>query len=99
MIHNFLRFIYAKNFPELETLVTDTIAFAKTVQRLESCQNKNEVSLEDILSNHLVVAIKIALSQIKTQDLSVSDRANALKSVEFLLFMNEEKHKVRKVLT
>jgi len=35
MIHNFLRFVYAKKFPELESLIMQPFVYAKVVSRVE----------------------------------------------------------------
>lgn len=92
MIHNFLRFVYAKKFPELESLVLEPLGFARCVQRLEESQG-GDVQLADILTNHLVVAVKIALSQTKKKTLSPNDRSNALRAAQYIIFLHEEKTK------
>jgi U4/U6 small nuclear ribonucleoprotein PRP31 len=91
-MHNFLRFIYAKKFPELESLVLDPLQFARCVKRLE--ENGGEAQLNDILTPHLVVAVKIALGQARKKPLSPTDQANCLKAAEHLEWLLKEKERV-----
>lgn len=94
MTHNFLRFLYAKKFPELESLVMQPTQYATCVKRIETAESKNLIVLNDIFSSHLVVAVKIAMGQIKQTDLSVADKEKALKTADFVLYLNDLKLKV-----
>lgn len=94
MFHNFLRFIYARKFPELESLVTIPYDYARAVQRLENAASRDQINLSDFLSNHLVVAVKIAFQQGRQKELSPHDKANCLKAADYLLFLESSKHKV-----
>lgn len=91
---NFLRFLYSKRFAELESLVMQPAQYATCVLRMETAPNRNAAVLNDILSSHLVVAVKIAMGQAKANELSPSEKANAIKAAEFILFLNELKAKV-----
>ncbi len=94
MFHNFLRFIYARKFSELESLVTTPYDYARTVQRLENVPSRDQVVLSDFLGNHLVVAVKIAYQQGRQKELSPHDKANCLKAADYLLFLEDSKNKV-----
>lgn len=94
MIHNFLRFLYAKKFPELESLVMQPTQYATCVIRIETAESRSAVVLNDIFSSHLVVAVKIAMNQIRQTDLSAADKAKALKTADFVLYLNDVKLKV-----
>ena len=99
MIHNFLRFVYAKKFSELDGLVIDPFLYARCVLKLEdSYERKIDVSLEGIISNHLIIAIKMAwtaaLSGMRAKELSPVDRTQIHRAAEYLLFLQGEKLKV-----
>ena len=94
MLFNFLRFLYNKRFGELESLVMQPAQYATCVLRMETAPNRNAVVLNDILSSHLVVAVKIAMGQAKSQELSPTEKNNTIKAAEFILFLNELKAKV-----
>lgn len=57
-------------------------------------QNKSDLVLNDILSSHLVVAVKIALNQTKNKELNNNDRSNTIKAADFLVFLEAEKNRV-----
>lgn len=92
---NFLRFLYSKRFAELESLVMQPAQYATCVLRMETAPNRNQVVLNDFLSSHLVVAVKIAMGQAKSLELSPNEKANAIKAAEFLLELNGLKTKVK----
>ena len=94
MMHNFLRFIYAKKLPELESLVFDPSDYARVVMRLQSVENPSDAVLNDVLTSHLAVAIKIAVGQIRHKELSPTDRGNVDRAAQFMLFLFEEKSRV-----
>lgn len=95
MTHNFLRFLYGKKFPELDSLVMQPTQYATCVKRIETSENKNSVVLNDIFSSHLVVAVKIAMGQLKQAELSAHDRGNCLKAADFVIYLNDLKLKVK----
>ena len=97
MTHNFLRFLYAKKFPELESLVMQPTQYATCVKRIETAESKNNIILNDIFSSHLVVAVKIAMGQLRQTDLSSADKEKALKTADFVLYLNDLKLKVGSV--
>ena len=56
MIHNFLRFVYSKKFPELESLVMQPFIYAKVVSRVEmafvsSSNRRTEASSSSTISS------------------------------------------------
>jgi RNA processing factor Prp31 len=99
MMHNFLRFIYAKKLPELESLVFDPYDYARVVIRLQSVENPSDAVLNDVLTSHLAVAIKIAVGQIRHKELNPTDRVNLDRAAQFVVFLFEEKSKVGLKLT
>ena len=93
-MHNFLRFVYSKRFSELGSLVFDPYDYARVVTRLQSVENPSEAVLTDVLSSHLVVAIKIAIGQMRWKDLSPADRATVDKTSRFILDLFEDRGRV-----
>lgn len=94
MMHNFLRFIFAKKLPELESLVFDPYDYARVVLRLQAVENPSDAVLHDVLTSHLAVAIKIAVGQIRHKDLTPTDRVNVDRAAQFVLFLFAEKSRV-----
>lgn len=99
MIHNFLRYLYAKKFSELDGLVIDPFLYARCVLKLEeSYEKKTDVSLDGIISNHLIIAIKMAwnaaLSGMQSRELSSIDKQQLQRAAEYLLFLQQDKRKI-----
>merc|ERR1719199_1150846 len=61
-IHRFVRDIYSKKFPELESIVTAPLDYLQVVQRIGNTKDLTSIDFSDILPNTAVMAITVTAS-------------------------------------
>eukprot|EP00929_Paragymnodinium_shiwhaense_P015327 TRINITY_DN1233_c0_g2_i1.p1 TRINITY_DN1233_c0_g2~~TRINITY_DN1233_c0_g2_i1.p1 ORF type:complete len:503 (-),score=172.20 TRINITY_DN1233_c0_g2_i1:197-1705(-) len=61
-IHRFVRDIYSKKFPELESIVTAPLDYLQVVQRIGNTKDLATIDFSDILPNTSVMAITVTAS-------------------------------------
>lgn len=61
-IHRFVRDIYSKKFPELESIVTSPLDYLQVVQRIGNTKDLTSIDFSDILPNTAVMAITVTAS-------------------------------------
>mmetsp|Transcript_47657 Transcript_47657/g.132610 ORF Transcript_47657/g.132610 Transcript_47657/m.132610 type:complete len:504 (-) Transcript_47657:100-1611(-) len=61
-IHRFVRDIYSKKFPELESIVVNPLDYLQVVQRIGNTKDLTTVDFSDILPNTAVMAITVTAS-------------------------------------
>jgi len=61
-IHRFVRDIYSKKFPELESIVVSPLDYLQVVQRIGNTKDLTTIDFSDILPNTSVMAITITAS-------------------------------------
>jgi len=61
-IHRFVRDIYSKKFPELESIVVSPLDYLQVVQRIGNTTDLTTIDFSDILPNTAVMAITITAS-------------------------------------
>jgi len=61
-IHRFVRDIYSKKFPELESIVTSPLDYLQVVQRIGNTKDLTTIDFSDILPNTAVMAITVTAS-------------------------------------
>uniref|UniRef100_A0A3B4WIP0 U4/U6 small nuclear ribonucleoprotein Prp31 n=1 Tax=Seriola lalandi dorsalis TaxID=1841481 RepID=A0A3B4WIP0_SERLL len=93
IIHKFTRDKYSKRFPELESLVPDSLDYIRTVKELgnnlEKC--KNNETLQQILTNAtiMVVTSTSSLSLLSEDELKQLEEA-----CDMALELNQSKHRI-----
>uniref|UniRef100_A0A3B4WHB3 U4/U6 small nuclear ribonucleoprotein Prp31 n=1 Tax=Seriola lalandi dorsalis TaxID=1841481 RepID=A0A3B4WHB3_SERLL len=91
IIHKFTRDKYSKRFPELESLVPDSLDYIRTVKELgnnlEKC--KNNETLQQILTNATIMVVT------STSSLSDEDELKQLEEAcDMALELNQSKHRI-----
>lgn len=81
--------VYSDRFPGLDTLVTTPIEFCKCVLRIGNKRNITDVDFTDILSNHIIVAIKMAASAHQEAEISGKNLDLCIRGSEYLLELTE----------
>mmetsp|Transcript_39007 Transcript_39007/g.107406 ORF Transcript_39007/g.107406 Transcript_39007/m.107406 type:complete len:504 (+) Transcript_39007:70-1581(+) len=61
-IHRFVRDIYSKKFPELESIVVSPLDYLQVVQRIGNSKDLSSIDFSDILPNTAVMAITVTAS-------------------------------------
>eukprot|EP00927_Polykrikos_kofoidii_P001924 TRINITY_DN10749_c2_g1_i1.p1 TRINITY_DN10749_c2_g1~~TRINITY_DN10749_c2_g1_i1.p1 ORF type:complete len:506 (+),score=107.84 TRINITY_DN10749_c2_g1_i1:52-1569(+) len=61
-IHRFVRDIYSKKFPELESIVVNPLDYLQVVQRIGNTKDLTTIDFSDILPNTAVMAITVTAS-------------------------------------
>lgn len=61
-IHRFVRDIYSKKFPELESIVVSPLDYLQVVQRIGNTKDLTSIDFSDILPNTAVMAITVTAS-------------------------------------
>mmetsp|Transcript_15013 Transcript_15013/g.43263 ORF Transcript_15013/g.43263 Transcript_15013/m.43263 type:complete len:500 (+) Transcript_15013:78-1577(+) len=61
-IHRFVRDIYSKKFPELESIVVSPLDYLQVVQRIGNTKDLTTIDFSDILPNTAVMAITVTAS-------------------------------------
>lgn len=61
-IHRFVRDIYSKKFPELESIVVSPLDYLQVVQRIGNTKDLTAIDFSDILPNTAVMAITVTAS-------------------------------------
>lgn len=90
-IHRYITEIYAKKFPELESLIPNKIDYIKTVQRIGNEMDMTMVELNDLLSSASVMVVSVTGSTTSGQPLSSSDLNDCLTGCEEVLDLDEGK--------
>ena len=93
-LHIFLMYVYSDKFPGLETLVTTPVEFSKCIIRIGLKRNISDVDLGDILSNHVIVAIKMASSTNSEAEISSKNLDMCIRGAEYLLEIVESNQKL-----
>lgn len=88
--------VYSEKFPGLETLVTTPIEYAKCILRIGDKRNITGVDFTDILSNHIIVAIKMAASAHQESEISSRNLDMCLRGADYLLEITDYSKKLIK---
>jgi len=97
-LHKFVRDLYAYKFSELETIVTDPLAYAKTVKELGNYSDITQASLGGILSNTAIMSINVAASHSGGKNLPEQDLKKVVQGCEDILYLEECRQKLLKYL-
>jgi len=61
-VHKFIRDIYSKKFPELDSIVLEPLAYVAVVQRVQNETDLTKVDLTDILPNQVIMSVQVTAS-------------------------------------
>jgi U4/U6 small nuclear ribonucleoprotein PRP31 len=90
--HRYIADLYAKKFPELESLITNKIDFVRTVQRIGNETDLTLVELNDILSASLVMVVSVTGSATSGTPLDQSELAGVMRACDEVLRLVEDKN-------
>lgn len=104
LVHKFIRDHYSARFPELETLVSNPLAYAKTVAILRngplddiskmfanSTDNAVGASLRSVLDGPTLMVVNVEGIQSKGQEMSEADLAATLRACDMTLQLDRAK--------
>uniref|UniRef100_A0A8C9ZIG5 U4/U6 small nuclear ribonucleoprotein Prp31 n=1 Tax=Sander lucioperca TaxID=283035 RepID=A0A8C9ZIG5_SANLU len=96
IIHKFTRDKYSKRFPELESLVPDSLDYVRTVKELgnnlEKC--KTNETLQQILTNATIMVVSVTASTTQGTLLSEDELKQLEESCDMALELNQSKHRI-----
>uniref|UniRef100_A0A673AV15 U4/U6 small nuclear ribonucleoprotein Prp31 n=1 Tax=Sphaeramia orbicularis TaxID=375764 RepID=A0A673AV15_9TELE len=96
IIHKFTRDKYSKRFPELESLVPDSLDYIRTVKELgnnlEKC--KNNETLQQILTNATIMVVSVTASTTQGSLLSEDELKQLEEACNMALELNQSKHRI-----
>lgn len=93
-INNIYRYVielYAKKFPELESLIPNKIDYIRTIQRIGNEMDMTLVELNDLLPSASVMVVSVTGSTTSGQPLNVTDLEECQKGCEEVLLLNDDK--------
>jgi U4/U6 small nuclear ribonucleoprotein PRP31 len=90
----FVADVYAKKFPELETLIPNRIDYIRTVKRIGNEMDLTLVSLNDILSNQVVMVVSVSASTTPGTPLSEEKLAECFRGCDEVLKLEEDRLKL-----
>uniref|UniRef100_A0A8C4GG97 U4/U6 small nuclear ribonucleoprotein Prp31 n=1 Tax=Dicentrarchus labrax TaxID=13489 RepID=A0A8C4GG97_DICLA len=96
IIHKFTRDKYSKRFPELESLVPDSLDYIRTVKELgnnlEKC--KTNETLQQILTNATIMVVSVTASTTQGSLLSEEELKQLEEACDMALELNQSKHRI-----
>uniref|UniRef100_A0A672HTB1 U4/U6 small nuclear ribonucleoprotein Prp31 n=1 Tax=Salarias fasciatus TaxID=181472 RepID=A0A672HTB1_SALFA len=96
IIHKFTRDKYSKRFPELESLVPDSLDYIRTVKELgnnlEKC--KTNETLQQILTNATIMVVSVTASTTQGTMLSEEELKQLEEACDMALELNQSKHRI-----
>uniref|UniRef100_A0A665VSA0 U4/U6 small nuclear ribonucleoprotein Prp31 n=1 Tax=Echeneis naucrates TaxID=173247 RepID=A0A665VSA0_ECHNA len=96
IIHKFTRDKYSKRFPELESLVPDSLDYIRTVKELgnnlEKC--KNNETLQQILTNATIMVVSVTASTTQGSLLNEDELKQLEEACDMALELNQSKHRI-----
>jgi U4/U6 small nuclear ribonucleoprotein PRP31 len=86
--------IYARKFPELESLINNKIDYILTVKRIGNEMDMTMVELSDLLPSSTVMIVSVTGSTTSGQPLSSEDLTECLKACEEVMGLDSDKNTV-----
>ncbi|KAJ0404719.1 hypothetical protein P43SY_006289 [Pythium insidiosum] len=93
-IHRFLAEIYAKRFPELDTLVPNALDYARVVQAIGNEMDMTLVDLSQLLPSAAVISISVTGSATSGKPLTPEDLQICLDACAELLSLSDDKQMI-----
>ncbi|XP_039597520.1 U4/U6 small nuclear ribonucleoprotein Prp31 [Polypterus senegalus] len=96
IIHKFVRDKYSKRFPELESLVPNSLDYIRTVKELgnnlDKC--KNNLNLQQILTNATIMVVSVTASTTQGVILADDELFRVTEACDMALELNQSKHRI-----
>uniref|UniRef100_A0A667XZX9 U4/U6 small nuclear ribonucleoprotein Prp31 n=1 Tax=Myripristis murdjan TaxID=586833 RepID=A0A667XZX9_9TELE len=96
IIHKFTRDKYSKRFPELESLVPNSLDYIRTVKELgnnlDKC--KNNETLQQILTNATIMVVSVTASTTQGSLLGEDELKRLEEACDMALELNQSKHRI-----
>eukprot|EP01114_Cavostelium_apophysatum_P017500 TRINITY_DN5215_c0_g1_i1.p1 TRINITY_DN5215_c0_g1~~TRINITY_DN5215_c0_g1_i1.p1 ORF type:complete len:485 (-),score=145.89 TRINITY_DN5215_c0_g1_i1:26-1480(-) len=93
-LHKFIKSIYAKKFPELESLVLNPLDYARVVVRIGNEMDLTKVDFADILPSATVMVVTVAATTTSGSALPSEDLDRVREGCRYMLEIDEERKKV-----
>mmetsp|Transcript_96166 Transcript_96166/g.170693 ORF Transcript_96166/g.170693 Transcript_96166/m.170693 type:complete len:508 (+) Transcript_96166:57-1580(+) len=93
-IHRFVRDIYSKKFPELESIVVSPLDYLQVVQRIGNTKDLTTIDFSDILPNTAVMAITVTASMTSGAQLPRQELDKLLVACDEAFLLNDCKRDV-----
>ncbi|XP_003382952.1 PREDICTED: U4/U6 small nuclear ribonucleoprotein Prp31-like [Amphimedon queenslandica] len=93
-IHKYVKDLYSKRFPELESMVYTPIEYVKTVQLLQNDLEVTKVDLNDILAAATIMVVSVTASTTQGSVLEESELKLILEACDMALELNDKKLKI-----
>jgi U4/U6 small nuclear ribonucleoprotein PRP31 len=94
VVHNFIRDAYRKKLPELESLVTHPIDYARVVRAIGNEMDVAKVDLDSALPSATVMVVSVAASTSNGARLSEMDLRRVLAACDRQMRMDEDRRKL-----
>ncbi|ELT98453.1 hypothetical protein CAPTEDRAFT_177631 [Capitella teleta] len=97
VIHKYVRDIYYKRFPELESLVSQPLEYMKTVKELGNTidKSKNNEVLQEILTPATIMVVSVTASTTQGQILSSEDLERVIDACNMSVDLVAHKHNIQ----
>jgi U4/U6 small nuclear ribonucleoprotein PRP31 len=96
VVHRFLVDLYAKRFPELQSLVTIPLEYARVVKRIGNEMDITLVDLTDLLPNATLMSVSLTASSTSGKPLSPEDLDMTFSTCNELIALDADKSRVLK---
>mmetsp|Transcript_138119 Transcript_138119/g.441298 ORF Transcript_138119/g.441298 Transcript_138119/m.441298 type:complete len:502 (-) Transcript_138119:102-1607(-) len=93
-IHRFVRDIYSKKFPELESIVVSPLDYLQVVQRIGNTKDLTTIDFSDILPNTAVMAITVTASMTAGSTLPRQELEKMMVACDEAFLLNDCKRDV-----
>lgn len=93
-IHRFVRDIYSKKFPELESIVVNPLDYLQVVQRIANTEDLTSIDFSDILPNTAVMAITVTASMTTGSALPEAELDKTMVACDEAFVLNDCKRDV-----
>lgn len=94
IVHKYTRDMYAKRFPELESLVPSALDYIKTVQLLDNDLEVGKVDLTEILPSATKMVVSVTASTTQGERLEADELERVMESCQMALDLVEAKAKI-----
>jgi U4/U6 small nuclear ribonucleoprotein PRP31 len=94
IIHKYVKDLYSKRFPELDSMVYTPIEYMKTVQLLQNDLEVTRVDLSDILPAATIMVVSVTASTTQGSVLEENELQIILEACDMALELNEKKFKI-----
>jgi U4/U6 small nuclear ribonucleoprotein PRP31 len=94
LIHKYIRDLYAKKFPELESLVLNPLDYARVVKRIGNQLDLTVVELNDIIPAATVMVVTVAASTTSGKALDDEEFKRVIDACDMALNLDDARKKI-----